>query len=119
MPALKGNCSVVLDTKNRIALVADPDGKWNNDNVNELVTFMGKCCTEQQKAHGKQVTITIKPPFIVPDAKDAKGNAIKGSVPKILCRGKQTDGDLPTSVYLGIFPEGKGPSAARSVTKLG
>lgn len=119
MPALKGNCSVVLDTKDRIALMADPEGVWNNTNVPKLLVFMEKKRAEQQKAHGKQKTITIKPPFVVPDAKDSKGNPVKNCVTKILCRGKQTDGDLPSSVYLGIFPEGKGPTSARSVTKLG
>ena len=55
--------SIVLDTKNRIALKADPEGVWNEDNADELALK----CAELAKKH-KATPINIYTPE--PSAKD-------------------------------------------------
>ena len=95
----EGNCSVVLNTVGKVVVKADPEGKYNATNVDELAKFM----VDQAKAHNAELG------FFAPEGKFGT----KGTAPVLLAgRGGQP--------YVAVLPERKTNATPRKkVVKLG
>tara|TARA_R100001530_G_C4277649_1_gene144750 strand:+ start:83 stop:427 length:345 start_codon:yes stop_codon:yes gene_type:complete len=64
----EGNVSVCKDTKDRVSIVANPNGKFSNKNIGELIQAMEARCAKLSKEMGK--TIVMKTPWTPKDQID-------------------------------------------------
>ena len=110
--SLTQNCDVILDTKGRIAIKANPDGAWSNENVDTMYKKM----LEKAKETGHSIKV-----FVYSDDPASKIRELtykqalsftKTHVPRITHSMK-----FGGSQYFSLLDKDKAPSSVRSITQ--
>ena len=110
--SLVNNCDVILDTKGRIAIKANPEGEWSNDNVAIMYSKMLTVAKEK----GNSIKV-----FIYSDDPASKISELtykqalsftKTHVPRLSHNMK-----FGGSLYFSLVDKNKASSAVRNVTQ--
>jgi len=110
--SLINNCDVILDTKGRIAIKANPEGEWSNDNVGTMYSKMLSVAKEK----GNSIKV-----FIYSDDPASKVSELtykqalsftKTHVPRLSHNMK-----FGGSLYLSLVDKDRASSTVRSITQ--
>ena len=110
--SLINNCDVILDTKGRIAIKANPEGEWSNDNVGIMYSKM--LTVAKEKGNSIKVFIYSDDPASKVSELTYKQalSFIKTHVPRLSHNMK-----FGGSLYFSLVDKDRASSTVRSVTQ--
>lgn len=110
--SLINNCDVILDTKGRIAIKANPEGEWSNDNV--AIMYSKMLTVAKEKGNSIKVFIYSDDPASKVSELTYKQalSFIKTHVPRLSHNMK-----FGGSLYFSLVDKDRASSTVRSVTQ--